>query len=86
MSQRQMISFMEQNSLKLALIESMKSLVKIVFKSKTMKQVIDIPAIAYAITFREAMLKLVMTRTKIYVHLMALLQHAPRFQSKRKKL
>ena len=50
-----------------------------------MKQVIDITTIACTIMHREAIPKLGMPRTKIYVHLKALLQHVPLFQSRKQK-
>ena len=62
-----MISLIEQNSLKLAVLESMNSSnwQDYVLRSKTLKQIIDILAIAYSIMFLEAILKLSMPRTKI---------------------
>ena len=46
-----------------------------------MKQVTDITAIPYTYMCQEAILKLGMPRTKIYVHLTALLEHVPLFLS-----
>ena len=75
---------MEQNSLKLALLESMKSnvpLVRIVLRSKTMKKVIDILEIAHIYYYiPRSNSEAWYAANENILTLAALLQHVPLFQ------
>ena len=62
----------EQPQTCFALINKLSPIIRIVLKSKAMKQVISINAIAYTFMNREAILKLGIPQTKICVHLTAL--------------